>query len=268
MDSFNEFKSLKMTSLLQLLNGCVNNCMIDTGSRVLNDLLGGGFSRGQITELTGEAGSGKTQTVIQVAVNIAADNDRKTLAVILDTEGKICARRILQVVESNGHDPSCMNRIIIKRIRDVGELLATVQLLPAFQARNQNKMGGILIDSITQPFRFTQNNEDRRKNGGYLYRICETLNELAYENNIPVILTNQISIKVEQNKNGGTSEIIPALGESWTYAPSVRILLKHKTYQDTEESPGSRVATILKSPAQQHQKKANFCIKTSGICDS
>ena len=47
---------------------------------------------------------------------------------------------------------------------------------------------------------------------GYLYRICETLNELAYENNIPVILTNQISIKVEQNKNGGISEIIPALG--------------------------------------------------------
>ena len=73
--------------------------MLNIGSRVLNDLLGGGFSRGQITELTGEAGSGKTQTVIQVAVNIAADNDRKTLAVILDTEGKICARRILQVVE-------------------------------------------------------------------------------------------------------------------------------------------------------------------------
>ena len=49
---------------------------------------------------------------------------------------------------------------------------------------------------------------------GYLYRICETLNELAHKNNIPVILTNQISIKVEQNnKNGGTSEIIPALGK-------------------------------------------------------
>ena len=69
------------------------------GSRELNDLLGGGFSRGQITELTGEAGSGKTQTVIQVAVNIAADNGSNSLAVILDTEGKIFARRILQVIE-------------------------------------------------------------------------------------------------------------------------------------------------------------------------
>ena len=69
------------------------------GSRELNDLLGGGFSRGQITELTGEAGSGKTQTVIQVAVNIAADNGSNSLAVILDTEGKICPRRILQVIE-------------------------------------------------------------------------------------------------------------------------------------------------------------------------
>ncbi len=74
-------------------------CLLNIGSRELNDLLGGGFSRGQITELTGEAGSGKTQTVIQVAVNIAADNDNKALAVILDTEGKICASRILQVVE-------------------------------------------------------------------------------------------------------------------------------------------------------------------------
>jgi len=252
-----------MTSLLELLNVQVNNPKLNTGSVKLDRLLGGGISRGKITELTGEAGAGKTQIIIQLAVSLAAEG---YLAVILDTEGSIYPQRILQIIQSNELSADVMDRIIIKRIVDNNQLLSTVQLLPALIDIKKN-VGGIFVDSIAQPYRFNQNQDSRRKNGGYLYRICGILNKLASENDIPVVLTNPVSVKINQ---GTASQLIPALGESWSYAPSIRVFLKHKKYQGEEDEPGAREATLVKSSGNPTGASTTlpFFIKTSGICDA
>ncbi|HSA97542.1 MAG TPA: ATPase domain-containing protein, partial [Candidatus Nitrosotenuis sp.] len=43
--------------------------MISTGLKRLDDLLGGGIKNGIITDIFGASGTGKTQLVLQIAVN-------------------------------------------------------------------------------------------------------------------------------------------------------------------------------------------------------
>ena len=66
---------------------------VPTGCKPLDDLLGGGFERGTITELFGEGGSGKSNIVLVLAAGVARAGKK---AIIIDTEG-ISLERLFQV---------------------------------------------------------------------------------------------------------------------------------------------------------------------------
>ena len=72
---------------------------IQTGSKALNGLLGGGFETGAITECFGEFGSGKTQ--IGHALAVACQKiESDAVAVYIDTENTFRPERIIQIAKS------------------------------------------------------------------------------------------------------------------------------------------------------------------------
>lgn len=75
---------------------------LTTGSKTLNDLLGGGFETQSITELFGEFGSAKTQIVHQLCVTVQLPKDQGGLeghAFYIDTENTFRPERIIQMAE-------------------------------------------------------------------------------------------------------------------------------------------------------------------------
>jgi len=249
-----------MSSLLQILNKSINSPRISTGSKHLDDVLGGGIGRGCVTELTGEAGAGKTQMILQMAVNLAAD---AKIALILDTEGKVCSERILQLMESKNVEYNCMERVLVRVCKTESDLLASIQLLPLLLQTKEN-IGGIFVDSIAQHFRFTNNQDARLKNVGVLHRMLQILNSTAYQYNLPVVLTNQVTVKQMDND---VSVQVPALGDTWLHCPSIRVMLKYKAAtSERQYEPGDREATVVKSSSCV-QSTVHFSIKKNGICD-
>ena len=67
-----------------------------TGCKNIDELLGGGFESGTVTQLYGEAGSGKTNICLQVAVDCARKGES---VIFIDSEG-FSPERFLQIASS------------------------------------------------------------------------------------------------------------------------------------------------------------------------
>ncbi|KTF73102.1 hypothetical protein cypCar_00038995 [Cyprinus carpio] len=76
-----------------------STAILSTGNTSLDKLLDSGLYIGEITELTGSPGSGKTQVCFSVAVNIC--HQLKQTVFYIDTKGGMCANRLLQTLQSN-----------------------------------------------------------------------------------------------------------------------------------------------------------------------
>lgn len=249
------------TDLLSLLNNNIRCVKISTGCNKLDELLNGGVQCGGVTELYGEAGTGKTQCILQLSVNLSSSG---RLAVILDTEGKIFPQRIQQIISSSGLADEVMSRILVRRCRTLAEFISTINILPSL-VQSKSEVGGVFIDSIAHLFRYTHSNQqDQATNPGIQHGVCASLNDLAHTYNIPVVLTNQVTFNLRDD--GGKSELIPTLGEAWQHAPTTRIMLKHQSLEAEGYELGYRIAVIEKSSSLK-AGSIPFRITSCGIRD-
>ena len=82
--------------------------LLTTGSKALDELLGGGIQSTTTTEFSGREGSGKTQICHTLAVLAQQPVDDGGLdgdVVWIDTEGTFMPERIMQIAEARGYDP-------------------------------------------------------------------------------------------------------------------------------------------------------------------
>jgi DNA repair protein RAD51 len=80
---------------------------LSTGSKALDDLLGGGLETGSITELFGEFRTGKTQLCHTLCVTCqmpVADGGGEGMAMYIDTEGTFRPERLVPIAERYGLD--------------------------------------------------------------------------------------------------------------------------------------------------------------------
>ena len=106
---------IKIETADQILERRLTILRITTGSRNLDEILGGGVETQAITELVGPYGSGKSQLCHQLAVNVqlplgqgglAQPDKPKPAALFIDTEGTFRPERVKQMAEAKGLDPS------------------------------------------------------------------------------------------------------------------------------------------------------------------
>ena len=92
---------------------------ITTGSKSLDDLLGGGVETQAITEMHGSFGSSKTQLGFQLAVNVQLPKEKGGLngrCLFIDSEATFRPDRIIQLAEALGLDPKkVLKNIFIAR---------------------------------------------------------------------------------------------------------------------------------------------------------
>lgn len=124
----------------------------------------------------------------------------------------------------------CLSQV---RCHDYVELLAELHLLPTF-LQKQTKVRLLVIDSMAFPF--LQLFDDLSERTRLLRGLAQQLITMATNHNIAIVFTNNMTTRLI----GTQSHLVPALGDSWAHAPTIRLLLQWE---------GSRrLALVLKSP--------------------
>ncbi|TGZ73584.1 hypothetical protein CRM22_001434 [Opisthorchis felineus] len=248
--------------------------------RSFDEMLGGGFSTGRLTELCGEPGVGKTQFCIQTCLTVQLPRWFGGLegeAVFIDSEGNFVPRRAKQMAEflvahcrrhvefdvgdelvteefRNQYCPnvdSLLSGIHYIRVTDHLQLLATCKRLQQF-CEQHPKVRLIVVDSIALPFRYDFDDIPQRNR--LLACVAQQLLSVATNYKAVVILTNQITTRIEtrvkldesplgSNDTSSTGRLVPALGESWGHICAVRIFL-------TRASDRCRQCKLLKHPGR------------------
>ncbi|XP_019716318.1 DNA repair protein RAD51 homolog 3 [Hippocampus comes] len=247
---------------------------IVTFSSRLDAALGGGLPVGKITEICGVPGMGKTQLCLQLAVDVQVPPCFGGLGgqvVFIDTEGSFVVQRAVDLAtaavrhctllaeEAEQRDAAAaftvetiLSNIFMVRCHDYVELLAEIYLLPDFLSSHP-KVRLVVIDSVAFPFR-QHFDELRAQRTRLLNGLAQQLISMATKHDVAVVLSNQMTTRLQ----GGQSQLVPALGESWGHAPTLRLLLRWAGSQ--------RQATIFKSPDCE-EATVNYQITTDGFRD-
>uniref|UniRef100_F6XLK2 DNA repair protein RAD51 homolog 3 n=2 Tax=Ornithorhynchus anatinus TaxID=9258 RepID=F6XLK2_ORNAN len=261
---------------LELLEQEHTQGFIITFCSALDNILGGGIPLTKTTEICGGPGVGKTQLCIQLAVDVQIPECFGGVAgeaVFIDTEGSFlvdrveaiataCIQHLQLVAESHLEEEqqkalenfsleSILAHIYYFRCHDYTELLAQIYLLSDFLSEH-SKVRLVVVDGIAFPFR--HDFDDLSLRTRLLNGLAQQLISLANDHKLAVILTNQMTTKIDQNQ----SILVPALGDSWGHAATIRIILHWDRKQ--------RLATLCKSPSQK-ESTVSYQITCQGFRD-
>lgn len=201
---------------------------ISTLDPVIDQHLGGGIQTGQITELTGEAGAGKTQFLLTLllAVQLPPPHGTGRNALYISTEASLSTRRLTQIVNSNplftsnciplSERPS-LDNIISTTTPDLEsqEHILTYQVPVEIERRN---VGLIVLDSVAANYRAEFDRSARNDSGALgtageggrsvgqnmgarsaeLVRLGMLLRDLARNHNIAVVVSNQVADRFDR----------------------------------------------------------------------
>uniref|UniRef100_A0A8C0XHW7 RecA family profile 1 domain-containing protein n=1 Tax=Castor canadensis TaxID=51338 RepID=A0A8C0XHW7_CASCN len=170
-----------------------STAILSTGIGSLDKLLDAGLYTGEVTEIVGGPGSGKTQLCLCVAAHMTHSLQQNVLYV--DSNGGLTASRLLQLLQAMTQDEeeqaAALQRIQVAHVFDIFQMLEVLQ---------------DLRDTVAK----------------------------------------QVTNHLTRDRDSG--RVKPALGRSWSFVPSTRILL------DTKEAGASgssqRTVCLTKSPRQ------------------
>lgn len=206
----------------------------------LDDLLGGGIESNTLTEIYGEAGSGKTNLCLQASRECA--NSRNKVAYI-DAEG-VSVERLGQLCEDYNYK----------------KILSNILFFNPSSFEEQEKMinnaikidgvGLIVVDTFNKLYRVKLENDEEGA-ARSLNRQVTNLQLASRKNNLYVLLTGQ----VYSTEN---DDVKPFAGRGVEHM--VKTILKLE-----KVGSGRRQATIIKHRSQPEGKKANFTITAKGL---
>ena len=174
---------------------------LSTGSKQIDELLGGGLETQTITEFYGEYGVGKSILCHQLAVNVQLPEDKGGLngaALYIDTENTFRPEWIVKMATALGLDPSLTARNIIysEAFNSDHQILL---LERADKIIQENVVKLIILDSLTSHFRSEYLGremlaERQQKLNSHLHRLVR----LARAFNACAVVTNQVMAKPDQ----------------------------------------------------------------------
>jgi DNA repair protein RadA len=171
---------------------------LTTGSKMLDDLLGGGLETQTITEFYGEYGSGKSQMCHQLCVNVQLPPEQGGLdgsALYLDTENTFRTERIVQMAQNMGLDrEKAVRGIIFADAYTSDHQMFLVN--NADKVVKENGVRLIIVDSLTSHFRSEYlGREMLAERQQKLNKHMHKLIRLARAFNAAAVVTNQVMSK-------------------------------------------------------------------------
>jgi len=232
---------------------------ITTGSKSLDNLLGGGIETQAITEVHGAFGSGKSQLGFQLAVNVQLPREKGGLngrCVFIDTEATFRPERIKQIAEAMGLDATkVLKNIFVARAYNSDHQVVLAEKLGDIIKRESIKL--VVVDSLTSQFRsdYTGRGELAARQQK-LNRHLHTLQRLADVYNVAVFVTNQVMARPDILFGDPTSAIG---GHVLGHAATFRLYLR-------KSKQNKRIARLIDSPSLP-EGEAVFSVTEKGIED-
>jgi DNA repair protein RadA len=244
----------------ELLKMRQNILRLTTGSRELDELLGGGLETQTITELYGEYGSGKSQVCHQLCVNVQMPPDRGGLdggALYIDTENTFRTERIVQMAEGLNLDP----KDVVKKIIFAEAYTSdhqTFLIENADKVVKENNIRLIIVDSLTSHFRseylgremLAERQQKLNKHMHKLIRLARAFNAVA-------VVTNQVMSRPDVFFGDA---VHPVGGHIVAHTSHTRIFLRKSARGPV------RIARLVSSPYLPEGERT-FTITEDGIED-
>ncbi|QGA15465.1 hypothetical protein EYB26_003123 [Talaromyces marneffei] len=237
---------------------------ITTGSKQLDTLLAGGIETGSITEIFGEFRTGKSQLCHTLAVTCQLPFDMgggEGKCLYIDTEGTFRPVRLLAVAQRYGLvGEEVLDNVAYARAYNSDHQL---QLLnQASQMMCETRFSLLIVDSATALYRTDFNGRGELSNRQtHLAKFLRTLQRLADEFGIAIVITNQVVSQVD----GGPSSMFnpdpkkPIGGNIIAHASTTRLSLKKGRGE-------TRICKIYDSPCLP-ESDCLFAIREDGIGD-
>jgi DNA repair protein RadA len=232
---------------------------ITTGSKALDDLLGGGVETQGITEMYGSFRSGKTQIAHQLSVNVQLPPDKGGLggtAIYIDTEGTFRPERLVDMAEALSLDiPTVLKNVVCARAYNSDhQILLCDQAMEMAQEKNAKLL---VLDSATSHFRAEYTGRGtlaprQQKLNKHLHH----LQRGAEINNLSVYITNQVMARPDAFFGDPTQ---PVGGHVLAHVPQVRCYIR--------KSKGERRICRLVDSPNLPEGEAVFTVVKDGIRD-
>uniref|UniRef100_A0A8B9BHJ1 DNA repair protein RAD51 homolog 4 n=1 Tax=Anser brachyrhynchus TaxID=132585 RepID=A0A8B9BHJ1_9AVES len=238
-----------------------STAILPTGSPSLDQLLDSGLYTGEMTELMGAPGSGKTQVCLSIAASVSLGLKQHVL--FLDSTGGFTASRLYQMLQAQAEDEeeqasSALQRIQVARVFDVYEMLSALQEVRDRLSQQAVSCTGplktVVIDSVSaviHPLLGGRQSEGETLRWG-LRLMAKCCGVSVWQ------VTNQVT------RDSSTGLLKPALGRSWSFVPSTRVLLESKGAA-WEEATTRRSASLAKSPRQPTGMQVELDIGNSDV---
>jgi DNA repair protein RadB len=216
---------------------------LPSGCQSLDLLLSGGFESGILTQLYGEAGTGKSNIAMQLAVQAVA---RGLRVIFIDTEG-FSAERFKQIAGPGAEDMAA--KIMIFEPMSLEQQAIAIREASKIAGRD---LGLIILDSATSLYRVLLETEDNRSIRRTLTVQLSELQEIARRHRIPVVITNQVYMDIENNS------LRPIGGTGLEHICKAIILLEKK-------GEGLRRARLMKHRSSPEGLAADFRLTAHGV---
>jgi DNA repair protein RadA len=231
----------------------------------LDALMGGGLETQAITEMYGEFGSGKSQIVHQMAVNVQLPEDQGGLngsAIYIDTENTFRPERIEQMVNGLGIDNAdpqeFLNNIHVARAHTSDHQMLLVDNSRDLAAELKDSGRPVklfIIDSLTAHFRAEYAGRGTLATRQQkLNRHMHELFKLIDEHNAVALVTNQVMSNPAVFFGDPTK---PIGGNIVGHTATFRLYLR-------KSKGGKRIARLVDSP-NLPEGEAPFMVEEAGL---
>lgn len=272
---FNEANKIEVFSLFQkgsdLMNQRYNNIRrISTGSRNLDNIIGGGFESNSIIELFGEKNANITDFIHILTVNAKKQNSNNKI-IFFDLENNFNKEKIISLAkEMNINRKNCLGNIIL--INEVDTFDDLMSKLNEISENNQcSECSLLIIDSLITIFQklFKEtlihksqiNNELGNKYDieSKLGKILTILKRISILYNMAIIITRIINN--DENMNAQNDLIISD--------PNIEIILNYecKTRLKFKKLKNDKIKCIVLNSPMISEQDCKFIITEKGIID-
>jgi DNA repair protein RadB len=221
---------------------------IPTDCGPVDDLLGGGFERGAVTQVYGPPAAGKTNLVLAAATGVAAADGS---VLYIDTEG-LSVDRMEQLAEARtgpgGSVDDLASRLIISEATTFDQQREAVQDAAEFATEVEL----IVLDSATGFYRLERTEQAEGEALRSVARQITHLLSLARKHDLAVAFTNQVFTDPDSD---GTRALGGHTLDHWS-----AVILRLDRFRG-----GNRRATLEKHHAREAGATGQFRITGTGI---